>query len=69
MRDGLVKNAVKNLVAKLSSLLALFQDQASLANAFGAFFFVAPNIRAVHILTDIFKRWQFCVDYVISLPA
>ena len=51
------------------TIRCLFQNQASLANAFGAFFFVAPNIRAVHILTDIFKRWQFCVDYVISLPA
>ena len=69
MRDGLVKNAVKNRVATTFIFTALFQNQASLANAFGAFFFVAPNIRAVHILTDIFKRWQFCVDYVISLPA
>ena len=43
------------------TIRCLFQNQASLANAFGAFFFGVPNYCNTLILTDIHGHTQLCV--------
>jgi len=43
------------------TIRCLFQNQASLANAFGAFFFGVPNNCNTIILTDIHGHTQFFV--------
>ena len=45
------------------TIRCLFQNQASLANAFGAFFFGVPNYCNTLILTDIQRHTQFSVVF------